>query len=51
MKDFVYFPNVTLDCVKHYAKRSIAMKGYQEGLNLRLANHVNSVEFFDFLLI
>ena len=34
MKDFVYFPDLTMDCIRDYAKKSISEKGLKEGANL-----------------
>ena len=31
MKDFVYFPDLTMDCLRDYAKKSISEKGLKEG--------------------
>ena len=45
MKEFVYFPDVTMDCLRNYAKKSISEKGFKEGANLHRANHVRNVEF------
>ena len=45
MKDFVYFPDLTMDCIRDYAKKSISEKGLKEGANLQYANHVRNVEF------
>ena len=45
MKDFVYFPDLTMDCIRDYAKKSISEKGLKEGANLQHANHVRNVEF------
>ena len=44
-KDLCYYPNLTLDCLKHYAKRSVVEKAFKEGLNLNNGNHVSHVEF------
>ena len=45
MKDFVYFPDLTMDCLRDYAKKSISEKGLNEGANLQRDNHVRNVEF------
>ena len=45
MKDFVYFPDLTMDCFRDYAKKSISENGLKEGANLRRAKHVGNVEF------
>ena len=44
MKDLVYLPDFTLDCLKSYSKKSVAEKGVKEGENVQLTNHVRSVE-------
>ena len=36
MKDLVYLHDLTLDCLKSYAKKSVAEKGFKEGKNLQL---------------
>ena len=43
--DLCYYSDLTLDCLKDYAKRSIAEKAFKEGLNLNNGNHVSHVEF------
>ena len=43
--DLCYYPDLTLDCLKDYAKRSVAEKAFKEGLNLNNGNHVSHVEF------
>ena len=45
MKDLVFLPDLTLDCLKSYAKKSVSEKGFKEGKNLQLANHVRSVQY------
>ena len=45
MKDFVYFPDLTMECIREYAKKSISEKGLKEGANLQHANRVRNVEF------
>ena len=45
MTDFVYFPDLTMDCVRDYAKKSITEEGLNEGANLQRANRVRNVEF------
>ena len=42
MKDFVYFPDLTMDCIRDYAKKSISEKGLKEDANLQHANHVRN---------
>ena len=44
-KDFCYYPNLTLDCLKDYAKKCVVEKAFKEGLNLSNGNHVSNVEF------
>ena len=46
VKDYIYFPNLTMDCLEDYAReKSIAVKGCKKGANLHRANHVRNVEF------
>lgn len=45
MREYVYFPDITTACIKEYATKSISEKGYREGHNLMLADHVTNVEF------
>ena len=45
MKVYVYFPDLTMDCLNEYAKKSISEKGCKEGENLQRAGHVRNVQF------
>ena len=41
----IYIPDLSMDCIIYYAKKSISEKGSKEGANLQHANHVRNVEF------
>ena len=45
MKDYIYFPDLTMDCLTDYAKKNIPEKDCKDGANLYRANHVRNVEF------
>ena len=45
MNDYSYYPDLTMDCLTDYAKKSISEKGCKEGANLHRANHVRNVQF------
>ena len=44
MKDFVYFPDLTMDCIRYYAKK-VFQKKVKGGCKSSHANHVRNVEF------
>ena len=45
IKDYLYYPDLTKECLTNFAKKGISEKGCKEGANLHCANHVRNVEF------